>query len=146
MIIIEEVSCAALSVRQEGNSAKRRTAIIAVWTLPTSAAWDVTSQPSDRPRPGCCGADCGIRGPPLVRRNESSTCLWEECHGPDGPEIPPGSWGIWAPVKSPLVFKCIFRRVDWRTGRCLICLPCHVKESLSSTDHLPWGFTHLLGV
>lgn len=28
--------------------------------------------------------------------------LQEECHGPDGPEFPPGSSGIQAPVKFPL--------------------------------------------
>lgn len=77
----------------------------------------------------------GRRRAPFSQEKWVFHMLREECHGPDDPEIPPGNSGIWAPVKSPLVFKCIFRRIDWRTGRCLICLPCHVKESLSSTDH-----------
>lgn len=71
--------------------------------------------PCDWPSAAAVEFECGIRGlqpSPFSQEKLIFHMLQEECHGPDGPEFPPGSLGIRAPVKFPLVFKCICRRVD----------------------------------
>lgn len=86
------------------------------------------------------------RRTPLVRRNDSSTCCGRNVMGQTVRSSPPGSLGIQAPVKIPLVFKCICRRVEWRMGRRVICLSCRWQRPYLVPVNLPSGSSHLFGV
>lgn len=93
------------SIRQEGDSSRRRTANITAWTLLTSAAWDLTPPLLTDPRPAeFIVVSEGWRWAPLVGRNDSSTCCGRNVTVQSG--VP--SWDSRnSPLKFPLVFKCM---------------------------------------